>query len=589
MILGIVTTLAVVGGFLTLVILQRGTSCDSELHLNVAAAPEIAPTISATAQRWAKDAKGPNGQCVTVDVVAAESVDVAAAIAKAHGITMREIGQANGATKVPDVWVPDSSTWLTRLQVAGAQAAAGKGAASTTAPPGSTATPAADPAAASLAGKPLVPEKATSVGRSPVVLAVPEPLAAQLGWPKSKVTWPKLLSTMTQSTAMRVGIVEPTRNSAGLAGLLAMAGAAQATGAKAQETTVAALRALVQGKSALTADLLTGYPKDTDPATLATNLGAAPLPEYAVVSYNGDEPPVRLAAIYMEPAPLSLDYPFAVLPTIASPLAPVADGLLAALHGDEYAGELAKAGLRAADGKTGAGFAAPTGAPTTLTADKAPDPTSIIKALTTWSAVTAPGRTLAVIDVSGSMAQPVPTARNATREQVTIQAAQSGLALFGDDWSVGLWTFSTFLDGNRDYKQLVPIGPVSSQRTRMLNALGGIKPKEGGATGLYDTVLAAYREVQKGWAPGRVNSVIIMTDGQNQDSNGISLDSLLNTLKKTVDPKKPIQVIAIGISEDASKTELEKITKVTGGGVFIAKDPASIGDIFLQAIALRAE
>ncbi|GAA1764880.1 substrate-binding and VWA domain-containing protein [Luedemannella helvata] len=580
------TTVAVVGGFLTLVVLQRrGSSCEGELRLTVAAAPEITPAVDATAQSWVKDAKGPNNECVSVEVTAAEPVDVAAAIASAHRVTMREIGQADGATKVPDVWIPDSSTWLQRLQVAAATAKAGGRNATA---PATADKPAATASAAPPADRPIVPEKFTSIGRSPVVLAVPEPLASTLGWPKTEVTWPKLLKTMNQGTPMRVGIVEPTRNAAGLSGLLAMSGAAQATGAKAQENTVAALRALVKGKSALTADLLAEYPKDKDAATLASKLGAAPLPEFAVVSYNATEPPVRLAAIYMQPSPLSLDYPYTVLPTMDPVKNPTAAQLLAALHGDTYAGELAKAGLRASDGKTGAGFAAPTGAPTTIDTGKPADPAAIVKALTTWTAVTAPSRMLAIIDVSGSMGQLVPTAGNATREQVTVEAAKGGLALFDDDWSVGLWTFSTFLDGNKDYQQLVPIAPISSQRNKLLAALNTITPKNGGATGLYDTMLAGYREVKKGWAPGRVNSMVILTDGQNEDSNSISLDGLLEQLRKEADPEKPIQVIAIGIGEDASRTELEKIVRVTGGGVFIAKDPAQIGDIFLQAIALRA-
>ncbi|MFC7479369.1 hypothetical protein ACFQX7_03870 [Luedemannella flava] len=155
-----------------------------------------------------------------------------------------------------------------------------------------------------------------------------------------------------------------------------------------------------------------------------------------------------------------------------------ANGLLAALHGDEYANALAKAGLRASDGKTGAGFSAPTGAPASIAADKPADVVSIIKSLTTWSAVTAPSRMLAIIDVSGSMGQLVPTAGGATREQVTVEAAKGGLALFDDDWSVGLWTFSTFLDGNKDYKQLAPIAPIASQRNKLLAALSGIRPKE---------------------------------------------------------------------------------------------------------------
>src|SRR5262245_8776754 len=103
---------------------------------------------------------------------------------------------------------------------------------------------------------------------------------------------------------------------------------------------------------------------------------------------------------------------------------------------------------------------------------------------------------LAVIDVSGSMLEKVPTAGGINREQVTLEAARQGLGLFDDSWAVGLWTFSTLMDGSKDYLQLCPIEPLSVQRTKLLQSLGGIKPKPNGDTALYDTMLAAYQAVQ---------------------------------------------------------------------------------------------
>jgi Ca-activated chloride channel family protein len=34
---------------------------------------------------------------------------------------------------------------------------------------------------------------------------------------------------------------------------------------------------------------------------------------------------------------------------------------------------------------------------------------------------------------------------------------------------------------------------------------------------------------------------------------------------------------------------MKQITDAIGGGTFVAQDPAKIGDIFLQAIALRSQ
>jgi Mg-chelatase subunit ChlD len=194
---------------------------------------------------------------------------------------------------------------------------------------------------------------------------------------------------------------------------------------------------------------------------------------------------------------------------------------------------------------------------------------------------------LAVLDVSGSMLEKVPTAQNATRMQVTTEAARKGLSLFDDSWAVGLWIFSTLLDGDKDYQQLLPIGPLSAQRTQLLQSLATIAPKRTGDTGLYDTILAGYKVVQDGYDPGAVNTLMVMTDGQNDDKNGLTLDQLIAQLKNIADPKRPVNVILIGIGTAVGQGEMERITNSVGGGTFIAPDPAKIGEIFLKAVSLR--
>jgi Ca-activated chloride channel homolog len=487
-------------------------------------------------------------------VVASESADMAAAITAPTGATLNGVGQASGKTQVPDVWLPDSSIWLQRVRTA---------------------------------GKDLVPTDAPSVARSPVVLAMPEPVAALLGGGQTKLTWPALLAQVTTNNKLKVGIVDPSRDASGLSGLLALAAAAQASGANAQQASTAALRALAQGRAALRDELLRKFPRASDPTTLATSLSVAPLSEQAVISYNAAAPPVRLAALYVEPAPFALDYPFTIMVRDVAKQE-VAAAYRAALSGDGYRNRLAAIGMRAADGTVGQNFQAGPSAPKgPLQAGAAPDIAAVDRLLSTWVALTLPARMLAVLDVSGSMNATVPTAKNATRMQVTVEAARQGLSLLDDSWAVGVWTFSTNLDGAKDYKELVPIGPLSSQRATMLQQLGGVKAIPQGDTGLYDTILAGYKAVQTGWDPGRINSLVIMTDGENDDDNGILLPNLLVELKKIMDPAKPIQVILIGIGSAVGQAEMKQVTDTTGGGTFLAPDPAKIGQIFLQAIALR--
>ncbi|WP_212841327.1 substrate-binding domain-containing protein [Catellatospora sp. IY07-71] len=534
--------------------------CSGSASLTVAAPAEIAPALKDTAAALTEQKAAVDGACVAVDVVTADPADVAAAVASLRGLTLTGVGQPNGSTQVPDVWIPDSATWLARVTAASPNTAV---------------------------------QEAPSIARSPVVVAMAEPAAKALGWPTAKLTWQALLQQMTSGTKMRVGIVEPTRDAAGLSGLLALASTANSS-PNAQAATTGALRTLAAGRSALRQDVLARFPRSNDPAAVASALGAAPLSEQAVIAYNAAQPPVPLAGLYLEPAPIALDYPYAMMPGIDAKRQAAAGRFLEALREPAFRDRLAKIGLRGPDGSFGAGVTTPTGAPEVATvpapaaSPTAPAATAAVdRVLSTWVAVTLPARMLAVIDVSGSMLTKVPTAGGATRAQITLEASRRGLGLFDDSWAVGLWTFSTELDGAKDYKQQVPIGPLSSQRTRMLQALGSITPKPDGDTGMYDTILAAYQAVQKDWDPGRVNSIVLMTDGDNDDDNGISLEALLAKLKDTADPQRPIQVIILTIG-DVKAEPLQKITKVTGGGVFSAKDPAKIGDVFLKAISLRS-
>jgi hypothetical protein len=522
----------------------------ADVRLTVAAAPELAPAVRAAA--------GANGavhqRCVALTVSAVDPADVAAAVVERHNGTLDGVGRAIGDVQVPDVWIPDSSLWLQRVRGGG---------------PG------------------RVSAEAPSVARSPVVLAMPEPAATELGWPGASLAWRTLLPRLAADSRVRSGVVEPDRDAAGLSALLAMrAGTAGETADR--QAMVPVLRSLATGRSTVRDDLLARFPRSADPKTMASALTAAPLSEQAVIAYNARRPPVPLAAVYGQPAAMPLDYPFAVLPGLSSAQQQAAQAMLTSLGGIAHRDRLAELGLRAPDGTVGTGFPAPRGAPATQPPIAAAKPRAVDAALATWRTVTSPGRMLAVIDVSASMLEPVPTAGGVTREQVTVESARRGLAMLDDSWAAGLWIFSTRLDNARDYRQLTPIGPLSSNRAALLRALATVTPKRDGGTGLYDTVLAAYRAMQDGWDPGRVNSVVIMTDGRNEDRRGGTLEQLVANLRKMIDPARPVQVIALGIGDKVSRAELERIVQTTGGATFLAPDPSQIGTILRQAIAMRA-
>lgn len=533
----------------------KASSCTSGTQtLTVAAAPDVASTVSQAATAWAK-----TRSCVAVTVTPTDPADVAAAVVAQNGAALTGLGQAGTKLHVPDVWIPDSSIWLQRLRVVSAS---------------------------------LVPTSATSIAFSPVVLALPQPMAAQFGWPAKSPTWADLLGKLgTAGGRMRIGLVDPARDASGLSGLLALTTAVTSVpGADAQTATVGLMRSLATGRSLVRADLLGKFPRATDQATIASSLALAPLTEQTLLGYNAGGPPVPLAGLYLKPSLPAMDFPYAIMPGAPPDVAALADSLrTSALSGAAFRNQLAAVNLRGAGGAFGTGRSPGPGAPATAAQTTgAIDPRIVEQVLSTWSAVTQPGRLLAVLDVSGSMLTPVPTAGNLTREQVAVRAAAQGLSLFDDNWSVGLWVFSTDMDGTKPYRQINPIIPLSTQRPRAQAGLDQVVPKKNGNTGLYDTVLAAYKTVQQDWDPGRSNSLVVMTDGQNDNPGGLTLDQLTGELQKVVNPKRPIQLIMVGIGTEVSQTELKKVVSAAGGGgAFFAPDPSKIGQIFLQAIALR--
>lgn len=286
-----------------------------------------------------------------------------------------------------------------------------------------------------------------------------------------------------------------------------------------------------------------------------------------------------------------LDYPIAL--TVAgareADATEAADWIAQTLHSQAGRVALQIGGFRSAADKPVADRGV--GPVTTLTIT---DPAVITTALQTWARLALPTRTLAVIDVSGSMGFDASEDDDTTRMELTTRAAQEGLGLFPNTAAIGLWRFSEKLDGDRDYVPMVPIRKLSqsvagtTQRDLLRDEIAKIDFIVGTATGLYDTILAAYRQVLSTYDPKSVNSVLLFTDGENEDPGSISEEELLAELKKLADPARPVPIITIAISDDADVGALQAISRATGGTSYLARDPRDIGDVFKQAVSARS-
>lgn len=270
----------------------------------------------------------------------------------------------------------------------------------------------------------------------------------------------------------------------------------------------------------------------------------------------------------------SLSFPYVVLPGGAD--APGVAELREALLAPEATEALEDGGFSAGD------------------ADATPvDQEAVAELQETWGALNPPSRLLAIMDVSGSMDEQV---GDTTRIEITSQAAQRGLALFPDDSAVGLWAFSTSRgEGGEDWVEMLPVRVLSedvdgtTQRELLEQASAGLNEDfTTGDTGLHDTILAAYLHMQEEWQDGFVSSIVLLTDGVNDDSTGgLSEEELIAELADAADPDREVRLILIGMGPDVDSSALERVAQAAGGVAYTAEDPRDIGQVFVQAIAAR--
>ena len=435
--------------------------------------------------------------------------------------------------KAPDLWVPDFSVWLTR------------------AAPDVTST-----------------TIAKSIAKSPVVV-VGRDVEAPSSW--------REVGTKT------VAYLDPLTSSASTAALLSAFGEMAVTGATKAE--MGAMMVPLAQRYGAQPDKPTTV---EDVAQAAENGALGVMTEQQLVDAQSAGHASGLSAAVPKPGTMVLDYPLAALSHDDSAQKAgrrLAD-YLAGSHGDEL---LAVNGFRdAANTPLGSGKGLGKGELGVL---PAPDADQVSGALRQWAVLTVPSRSLAVVDVSGSMDF---TDEGRSRIALAVAAADGALKLFPDNAQIGLWAFSVGRGaGNRDYTSLLPIRALGStskgqpHRKALAASLGRLPGMTYGGTGLYDTTLAAIRTVQDDYDARAVNNVILLTDGENDDPGSLALPELVDTIERERDPARPVGVIAIGMGPDADAKALHRIAGATGGRSYVARNPSDIAKVFIDAMLAR--
>lgn len=530
--LGAFVVIALVSGLTVRWLTGVDNDCGEPVALTVDAAPSIAPALTEFVTEELPLIEG-EAQCLLPRIRAADARTVADALTAAEP-----------PQDPAQVWIPDSTLWLQRAHQAGAR----------------------------------VPERGTTIATSPAVFATVEPVASAVGWPGKPARWSAVLAGERPR-----GIVEPSHQTAALLALMGIENLGRPTDQTAK---------LITTLSEIT------IPADDDPFDRLPDAGGTPVvsmfpaSEQQVVRHNTTVArgrPGSVVTAYPDAPTPWLDYPVAVRTDVGEGERAAGEALRKVLRSPAAMKIFAAHGFRNPEGKL-TGTAAED---LRVSADAGPvgPPPAVDRAdrvLRQWATLSRLARILVVIDVSESMNALVGKTRK-TRMQITLAAAARGLTLFRPGTQVGLWEFSTNLDGLRDHREVAPVKPVIQHLADGLPAkLGQVLSRPRGGTGLYDTTNAGYREIMRLWDPARLNLLVILTDGKNDDPDGISRSHLLAELAELSDPARPAPIIFVGLGSYVDPNELRQISAATGGQTFLAPKVTDIQRIFFTALARLA-
>lgn len=551
---------------------RGAVSCSaSPVLLRVVASPAVLDPVTREAGAFTRTRPQVGDACVSVEVTARDV-----------GAVEQALVQAADRRTDPgfDVWVPDSATWAKVL----------------------SRRPEVDR---------LLPDVFSVLASSPVVAAVPEPMARAIGWPARGTELDQLVELAQDPKGwsrfgrptwgrVRVGWQAPQTSSEGLDGLMTLF--ARLDTAKASPAQLRGGMLRVQNAlDDLAVDERAAFAPLADP-TLSTEeaLRAStiiPSTEREVRGFNATSPRVRLAPVTVGVSGASSEVGY--LPLYGTTLdrqraMTAAESFRGWLTSAKGNGAFADAGWRVPTAAAGS-EAGPATVGVGAAAREVPVPTlelsqptlqSINRALQSWSALERRGSVLLAVDVSGSMKQPVPRL-GSNRLQLAQQALRSAVTSFSDRSAIGLWAFSRRPRGRTDYRVAVPLGPAgddlggTTRREAVLAGISGLRA--GGDTGLYDTTLAAVRAVRMQWRPDS-DIVVLLSDGRNEDPGSISLETLLATLQREQDAGRPVRVFTIAYGQQADAAALASIARTTGGLNFTARSPADIEQVLLASL-----
>lgn len=502
---------------------------------------------------------------------------------------------AGSATDLPEVWSPASSVWYRLLEQRTHRSE-----------------------------RQLFAEVRTAITQTPLVLAIPTPIAEELTR-TGPLTWARVLELTKNPTAWQdvskgrwgpftLGKTNPNVSTSGLNSLLA-ADAALSTQNQGKvseaDTQDVALR---DNLTAL--ELATIHYGETTLDYLCdlaavVEVSAAEAFKYATVVLaeeksvydhnignrdwcdHKNEPEVKLVPVPPADGTIMSDSPFGVLAGATPDQVALANEFHAWLSDRAQQKRFTDEGFRGLDGTLDEAVARKLQVASSplQTFVQVPDGRVIDAVLALWEEIRKPARVLLVVDTSTSMGFGMTSDEKAKKGQDSrLDVAKRALIAALDDISVrdkvGLWTFSgDSTSKDLPYRKVVSPGLIGETRAALTSGIQNMHPT--GATALYKTIAAAHGSLKDDpIGEPHIQAVIVLTDGFDEYQGGKYTKRQLLRAVNASGVKDPVRVftIAYGANEEIVG-QLADIASVSGGGNSSAKDRSTIQKVLLKVIS----
>jgi Ca-activated chloride channel family protein len=469
----------------------------------------------------------------------------------------------------------------------------------------------------------IVPSDAKPFMLTPLVIAMPKPMAEALGYPETPIGFGDLLALAKAQDgwaskghpewgAFKLGKTNPNFSTSGLSSTVAQYYAA--TGKQSDltledlnradvDTFMRGVESAVVHYGDTTLSFLNNLYRNDRAGLGLTYVSAVAVEETSIVAYNrgnpdgildpGEQPRpprVPLVAVYPKDGTLFSDNPFFVLngSWVSGAQKRAARQFETYVQRPANQRRVLRYGFRPGNPDVAVGdpisskYGVDASKPDTTLG--VPEPAVLVRLIEKWGEQRKAARVMLVIDVSGSMGDEV--ADGETKLDLAKRASIDALAQFKPEDLVSLRIFSTNISGREphDYLDLVPFGPISANREAIANKIRSLQPTEG--TPLYSTAKDSVATMKGDYDPARINAVVLLTDGKNEDDFN-DLTATLSSLRAGSEglSSSPVRLFTIAYGADADKAVLKRLSEATNATSYDATDPTAVTKVFTAVIS----